>query len=99
MNLFRLSLNLLRRDWRAGEWRVLLLALVLAAGSLATGGCLPTACGRPLQEAHSLIGADFRVTSMCPLPPSYRTAAQARGLQTVPSMSFPSMVCSANKAC
>ena len=29
MNLFRLSLNLLRRDWRAGEWRVLLLALVL----------------------------------------------------------------------
>ena len=29
MNLFRLSLNQLRRDWRAGEWRVLLLALVL----------------------------------------------------------------------
>jgi hypothetical protein len=26
MNLFRLSLNLLRRDWRAGEWRVLLIA-------------------------------------------------------------------------
>ncbi|MDT8335020.1 MAG: DUF1194 domain-containing protein [Desulfurivibrionaceae bacterium] len=30
MNLLHLSLNLLRRDWRAGEWRVLLLALVLA---------------------------------------------------------------------
>lgn len=38
MNLPRLSLNLLRRDWRAGEWRVLLLALVLAVGSLATVG-------------------------------------------------------------
>jgi len=23
MNFLRLSLNLLRRDWRAGEWRVL----------------------------------------------------------------------------
>ena len=33
MNFLRLSLNLLRRDWRAGEWRVLLIALVLAVGS------------------------------------------------------------------
>jgi putative ABC transport system permease protein len=38
MNLLRLSLNLLRRDWRAGEWRVLLIALVLAVGS-SIGGC------------------------------------------------------------
>jgi hypothetical protein len=38
MNFFRLSLNLLRRDWRAGEWRVLLIALVLAVGSIATVG-------------------------------------------------------------
>ncbi|HEY4698018.1 MAG TPA: hypothetical protein VIH29_08460 [Gallionella sp.] len=29
MNLLRLSINLLRRDWRAGEWRVLLLALAV----------------------------------------------------------------------
>ncbi len=38
MNLLRLSLNLLRRDWRAGEWRVLLIALVLAVGSISTVG-------------------------------------------------------------
>ena len=38
MNLLHLSLNLLRRDWRAGEWRVLLIALVLAVGSIATVG-------------------------------------------------------------
>lgn len=36
MNLLRLSLNLLPRDWRAGEWRVLLL--VLTVGSFATVG-------------------------------------------------------------
>ena len=38
MNLLKLSFNLLRRDWRAGEWRVLMLALVLAVGSLSTVG-------------------------------------------------------------
>ena len=38
MNLFRLPLNLLRRDWRAGGWRVLLIALVLAM-SRYMGGC------------------------------------------------------------
>jgi predicted lysophospholipase L1 biosynthesis ABC-type transport system permease subunit len=38
MNLLCLSLSLLRRDWRAGEWRVLLIALVLAVGSIATVG-------------------------------------------------------------
>src|SRR3989338_5294591 len=93
MNLFFLSLNLLRRDWRAGEWRVLLLALVLAVGSLATVGLFTDRVRQALlQEAHSLIGADLRITSMRPLPPSYRVAAQARGLRTAMSMSFPSMV-------
>ncbi len=93
MNLLRLSLNLLRRDWRAGEWRVLLLALVLAVGSLSTVGLFADRVRQALQqEAQSLIGADMRITSMRPFPPAYRAAAQMRGLQTVLSMSFPSMV-------
>src|SRR5574340_863865 len=93
MNLLRLSLNLLRRDWRAGEWRVLLLALVLAVGSLATVGLFADRVRQALQqEAQSLIGADMRITSMRPFPPGYCAAAQARGLQTAMSLSFPSMV-------
>src|SRR3990172_12123519 len=93
MNLLRLSLNLLRRDWRAGEWRVLLLALVLAVGSLATVGLFADRVRQALQqEATSLIGADLRITSTRPLPSAYRNSAQARGLRTVESRSFPSMV-------
>jgi putative ABC transport system permease protein len=93
MNLLRLSLNLLRRDWRAGEWRVLLLALVLAVGSLATVGLFADRVRQALQqEATSLIGADLRITSTRPLPSVYRNSAQARGLHTVESRSFPSMV-------
>ena len=56
MNLLRLSFNLLRRDWRAGEWRVLLLALVLAVGSLATVGLFADRVRQALQQqAQSLI--------------------------------------------
>ena len=93
MNLFRLSLNLLRRDWRAGEWRVLLLALVLAVGSLATVGLFADRVRLALQrEATSLIGADLRIVSARPLPPAYREMAVARGLRTVESRAFLSMV-------
>ena len=93
MNIFRLSLNLLRRDWRAGEWRVLLFALVLAVGSLATVGLFADRVRQALQqEATSLIGADIRISSTRPLPASYRQSAEGRSLLAVESLSFPSMV-------
>ena len=93
MNLLRLSLNLLRRDWRAGEWRVLLLALVLAVGSLSTVGLFADRVRQVLQQqAQSLIGADLRITSSRPFSASYREMAKSLGLRTVQSRSFPSMV-------
>ncbi|BCK87740.1 hypothetical protein MIZ01_1533 [Sideroxyarcus emersonii] len=93
MNILRLSLNLLRRDWRAGEWRVLLLALVLAVGSLATVGLFADRVRQALQQqAQSLIGADLRITSTRPFSPDYRKLAQARNLRVVENRTFPSMV-------
>ena len=97
MNLLRLSLNLLRRDWRAGEWRVLLIALVLAVGSISTVGLFADRVRLALQqEATSLIGADLRISSTRPLPPAYREAALQRGLQVIASDAFPSMVAGRN---
>ncbi len=93
MNLLHLSLNLLRRDWRAGEWRVLLVALVLAVGSISTVGLFADRVRLALQqEATSLIGADLRITSTRPLPKEYRDAALQRGLRVIESDAFPSMV-------
>ncbi|MEO8343790.1 MAG: FtsX-like permease family protein, partial [Gallionella sp.] len=93
MNLLPLSVQLLRRDWRAGEWRVLLFALVLAVGSLSTVGLFADRVRQALQQqAQSLIGADLRITSTRPLPSSYGAMAQARELKTVLSQTFPSMV-------
>ena len=93
MNLLRLSLKFLRRDWRAGEWRVLLLALVLAVGSLATVGLFADRVRQALQQqAESLIGADLRITSTRPFSSAYSEIAHKRGLQVLQSRSFPSMV-------
>ena len=92
-NIFRLSFNMLRRDWRAGEWRVLLLALVLAVGSMSTVGLFADRVRQALQqEATSLLGADLRVTSTRVIPSEYRAAALQRNLAVVSSAVFPSMV-------
>lgn len=88
-----LALNFLRRDWRAGEWRVLLLALVLAVGSLSTVGLFADRVRQALQQqAQSLIGADLRITSTRPFTPEYKKMAQTRKLLVVQSRTFPSMV-------
>jgi putative ABC transport system permease protein len=97
VNLLRLSLKLLGRDWRAGEWRVLLIALVLAVGSISTVGLFADRVRLALQqEATSLIGADLRISSTRPLPQEYREAALLRGLRVTASDAFPSMVAGRN---
>lgn len=84
---------MLARDWRAGEWRVLLIALVLAVGSISTVGLFSDRVRQALQqESHSLLGADLRINSIRPIPQSYREEAQKRGLRVVDTASFPSMV-------
>src|SRR5512139_3239729 len=93
MNNLRLALAMLRRDWRAGEWRVLLIALLLAVGSISTVGLFADRVRQALQqEAHALLGADLRVSSTHPLPPGYRAQAQQRGLRVLETAMFPSMV-------
>lgn len=93
MSLMHLSWLMLRRDWRAGEWHVLLIALVLAVGSIATVGLFANRVSLALQqEATSLLGADLRLTSTRPFSPAYRAAALQRGLRVAGNMTFPSMV-------
>ncbi|MFA6903515.1 MAG: FtsX-like permease family protein [Gallionellaceae bacterium] len=93
MNNIKLAISMLARDWRAGEWRVLLIALVLAVGSISTVGLFSDRVRQALQqEAHSLLGADLRINSIRPVPPAYRSEAKNRGLRVVSTATFPSMV-------
>lgn len=98
-NNLNLAFSMLARDWRAGEWRVLLIALVLAVGSISTVGLFSDRVRQALQqEAHSLLGADLRINSIRPIPQAYRAAAQQRDLRVTSTTSFPSMVSNANES-
>jgi putative ABC transport system permease protein len=89
----RLALRLLRRDWKAGELRVLIAALVLAVGSVGTVGFFADRVkGALTTQANLLLGADLLISGDRPLPPSYAVDAQQRGLVTTPVIRFNSMV-------
>ncbi len=88
MNLFRLGLWLLRRERRSGEWRVLLLALVIGVGSVSTTGFLGDRMKRAMTEqGASFLGADLLVTSPRPIETWPRQA-----LRTSRALEFASML-------
>ncbi len=89
----RLGWRMLRRDWRAGEIRVLAAALVLAVASIATVGFFTERVQVALaRQANLLLGADLLISGDRPLPGTFADEARARGLTTVGSVRFNSML-------
>lgn len=88
MNLLRLGLWLLRRERVNGEWRVLLLALVIGVGSVSTTGFLGDRIKRAMgEQGASFLGADLLVTSPRPIE-----TWPAPTLKTSRALEFASMV-------
>lgn len=80
------------RDWRAGELRFLLLALVLAVAALsAVGFFVDRMNGALTRDASQLLGADLVVRSSHPVSARWHSEAASRGLLTADTISFPSM--------
>ncbi len=93
MRTLNLALRLIARDWRAGELRVMIAAIVLAAASVGTVGFFADRVKSGLAEqANLLLGADLMVSGDRPLPERYADEARARGLSTSPAIRFNSMV-------
>jgi putative ABC transport system permease protein len=93
MNTWRLALRLLRRDWRAGELRVLAAALVLAVASLGTVSFFADRVkGGLTRQANLLLGADLMVSGDRPLPSELADDARANGLAIASVIRFNSMV-------
>ncbi len=90
--MFRLALKMTARDWRAGELRFLVVALVVAVAALSAAGFLIDRLRSGLaRDAHQLLGADLVVVTDNPAPAAWRAEAQRRGLLVADTLSFPSM--------
>ena len=80
------------RDFRAGELRLLALAVLLAVAALTAVGFFADRLERGLErDARALLGGDAVIVSDQPAPPLLAQRAHELGLATATSLSFPSM--------
>jgi putative ABC transport system permease protein len=81
------------RDWRGGELTLLLAALVVAIASVTAVALLVDRLQQALlDESADFLAADRYIGGSAPIPDAFRDAARARGIDTVDTLSFPSMV-------
>jgi putative ABC transport system permease protein len=81
------------RDARAGDLRLLLLAVVVAVGAITSVGFLADRVGRALErDAAQMLGADLVFEADSAVPEPFVAQAQQRGLTTALTWQFPSMV-------
>ena len=81
------------RDWRSGELGLLLLALLVAVGTVTAISLFVDRLQQALRlESASFLAADRYIGSTRPIPDEFRDAAAARRLDMVEAMAFPSMV-------
>src|SRR4051812_26321322 len=84
---------MLARDWRAGELRVLAVALVLAVASVTSVGFFADRVRQALsRDAHQLLGADVLMVADHPWSAGLRDEIVRRGLKRAETMTFISMV-------
>jgi putative ABC transport system permease protein len=91
--MFLQSIRMTRRDWRAGELRFLLIALMVAVAALSSVGFFVDRMRTGLnRDAHQLLGADLVIRSSQPVNGEWQVEAARRGLTVAQTVVFPSMV-------
>ena len=91
-NFFALGWRQLLRDWRAGELRLLLVAVALAVAALTSVSFFSDRLQAGLQrDASQLLGGDVVVVSDNRTPATFSDKAQALGLKGVTTVTFPTM--------
>lgn len=89
----RLALRLLVRDWRAGELRIFVAAVVIAVGTVTAIGFFSNRLNRAMTyQSADLLGADLQLTSPEPIPVGWLTAASDQGLKHTNTIEFASVV-------
>ncbi|HUN68794.1 MAG TPA: FtsX-like permease family protein [Burkholderiales bacterium] len=90
--VLRQGIRMLARDWRAGELRVLAMALVVAVASITSVAFFADRVGRALvRDAHQLLGADLVLVSDHPWQAGIGEEIARRGLEQAQAATFISM--------
>ena len=91
----RWSWNALRRDWRAGELRLIAVALVIAVAATTAVGFFTDRISRTLStQAGELIGGDLVIESSTPISDDVREQVERFGLTSADTLTFRSAVSS-----
>jgi putative ABC transport system permease protein len=91
-SFWALGWRTLWRDLRAGELRLLIVAVTLAVAALtAVGFFADRLKGGLARDARQLLGGDVVIASDLPAPPAFVQQARAMGLQVVGTLNFPTM--------
>ena len=92
ISVWRLAAQQALRDFRAGELRLVLVAVMLAVAALSAVGFFADRLqGGLTRDAAQLLGGDTVISSDHPLPAEFEAQAQAGGLATASTAVFPSM--------
>ena len=93
MNKIRFSFRNLKRDWRAGELQLILLATFIAVASVTTVGFFTDRIQRLTElQANELLAADRVLRSSAPIETELVNRANEFGLVTTRTTSFRSVV-------
>ncbi len=93
MRALRFALVALTRDWKSGELRVLMLALVVAVAALSAVGFFTNRVSQAVAvQAAEVLAADLRLRSSQPIAETYADEARRRGISTATAMSLVSVV-------
>lgn len=88
-----LALRFLARDWRAGELRILIAALLIAVTVTSAIGFFTDRLQRAMvTQSAALLGADLVLHSPLPIPGAWIARAHALGIQDNIGLEFPSVV-------
>ena len=97
--MIRQCLRMLRRDWRAGELRVLAGALVIAVAAVTSVGFFAErVAGALVRDAHQLLGADLVLVSDHAFSEDFPDAIRRHGLQGARGLNFISMAVAGDKS-
>lgn len=92
---FRLILNFILSDWRSGELHLLLVALAIAVGTVASITLTVDRLQKAMtMEASVFLGADRSISSGKPIPDSIVAETKERNITTSSLVVFNSMVLS-----